>query len=409
MSEKIDDKSNITEMRRVINRHMKLYGYGHRAKLSDNDTAEIMKSLAENEWCVLAEAIIGDEERSHFTKRPREQYNIKEYIKYYSKQAHGFLKYNELGSYGFDSIEVMRKFKKHKFFTKEKFHVEKTIISPSLYANNIALRIRNYMAFVFNEIITLDITIIGRGDDDISGQQQYTFHSLGFGSSKCQPFPIYLEPLTTKNDEEIASSIESKFEETKTLLNQIRLDSFEDQLINLYGSALWSEETINSFLYKWMIIESIANDTISKFTEDDLKKYGKELDKKKSKYRFGEHYIKLKEKQTIVQLINDIRKKSDGTKGNVEIIAKTLLEENTHIKPRIKATINKLLPGRLSSETDLEDFRFDYKLRNQIVHGEINSKTFQLVKGIQAYSFVNKNCYDLLNIRLNQSNDQRNR
>lgn len=189
------------------------------------------------------------------------------------------------------------------------------------YLYVISRRIRNYFAYKFGEKVPLEVRII----------------------SKDIVFPIIFNSTTPLNNDidEVLNHKETadkkfldKCDDALWLINSIEEDSLIDKLVNLFGSAIWSEDILDTYMYLWRIIELFSKDFISNLSKSNLFEF-KNL---------------LKENE-----LNDVL---SGFK----------------IEYKVKITIRKFLP----SEDDSKIGRYN-ELRNEIAHGDITVNTYKRV------------------------------
>ena len=157
-------------------------------------------------------------------------------------------------------------------------YIEKFFLSapdePSRYFSVFtrATRIRNYLAYIFDAQIPLIV------DGEVGGGHSYYIATLNNHKN------IYSEDigkLFEKDNKDIIRHLKNRFKLAEKLLK--RISTFQksnaedikkkgmlyDKIINLYGYSIWETDIVDSFFYRWIIIELIANSKLSRKKRDD--------------------------------------------------------------------------------------------------------------------------------------------
>ncbi len=196
----------------------------------------------------------------------------------------------------------------------------KKAVSISFYH---ARRIRNYLAAVLQH----RSPVVWR----IRGKDMAMYNSLGDDDDALY-YPHQLEPIWQKSSKEVAGWLEARYELANKLLSKIKPETLWDICINLYGSALWSEDVIDAYICRWKVTELIAK---CEFEEIN---------------------------RSTPRVIVDYRKEHKN-KG-----------EKLGIKDRIILTMNKLYP---EVDVDAQDLVEETNLRDDIAHGDITIETYE--------------------------------
>lgn len=254
---------------------------------------------------------------------------------------------------------VERTFTAPTFFRLEKVFA-KSIRYKLSYLDTFVLRTRNYLAFVFDDDVYLSAFYIGKGTYNMYPDKRFGYPTLPWKYNK---LPI------DKSQKWMDEYFSLRYEKVKELLSIIPRNSFYDRIINLYGNSIWarSEEILVSFMYKWIMIECIANKEIGSFSVDKIKRF-----KKKELLSSSE--------------VKTILKRKDQKDKNFFTL-----------NDKIKITIRKLIP-----DASLEGLEIEHKLRDKIFHSGVTSQIYQMLRETD---FVDSVSYLLLKAKINRITD----
>lgn len=118
-----------------------------------------------------------------------------------------------------------------------------------------AKRIRNYLA----STLTYRVPVLWR----ILGKDFTIYHSLG-DDDDAASYPYMLEPMWQKTQNQIDAWFKEKYSKVTILLEKVQQETILDKCLNLDGSAIWSEDPLDAYMYRWRILELIANQEVKK-------------------------------------------------------------------------------------------------------------------------------------------------
>ncbi len=195
-----------------------------------------------------------------------------------------------------------------------------------------ARRIRNYLAAVLQH----KMPIIWR----VSGKDFNVYSSLGDDEDTFS-FPRVLQPIWEKTQDQISSLFELKYSHAVRLLDNVKPETKLDKCLNLYGSALWTDDLLDAYSYRWRVVEIIAHQEVDRIREN--------------RSELITNYVENK-----INSIDDpcLKKKAKrlGSRDKIIISFKEMFPEVT---------------------PDLDELIEENKLRNEIAHGEIDIDTYE--------------------------------
>ncbi len=120
----------------------------------------------------------------------------------------------------------------------------------------VAKRIRNYLSFCFLDQMPMYYRIYA----------SHTLMTLAFNAD----FPYQRMALSKYTQETVDKEFPAVHKYVNHLLEKNEIDSFEDKIVNLMGSFLWTDDTLDRFMYAWRIVELISNKTVKDSTAEEL-------------------------------------------------------------------------------------------------------------------------------------------
>ena len=197
-----------------------------------------------------------------------------------------------------------------------------------------ARRIRNYLASIFR----YRIPILWR----TYGKDFAIYHSLG-DDGDAGYYPYLLEPIWEKTQGQIDDWFKGGYSNAIMMLENIQSETILDICINLYGSAIWTEDLLDSYICRWRILEIIADQEIKR-----LKKARPDI---------------------INAYLTEKAKTIDNNDPCANEKAKVL-----GARDKIIICFGNMFP---EEKLDATELREENKLRDDISHGDITTETYE--------------------------------
>jgi hypothetical protein len=195
-----------------------------------------------------------------------------------------------------------------------------------------ARRIRNYLAAVLQH----KMPIIWR----VSGKDFIMHSSLGDDDDTFS-FPRVLQPIWEKTQDQISSLFELKYSHAVRLLENVKSETKLDKCLNLYGSAMWTDDLLDAYSYRWRVIEIIANQEISSIQD--------------SRPKLIDDYVASKVKDVECSCLKEKAKRLES-------------------RDKIIISFKEMFP---ESTLNLDELKEENNLRNKIIHGGIDIGTYE--------------------------------
>lgn len=127
-----------------------------------------------------------------------------------------------------------------------------------------ARRIRNYLASAFLHRMPIVWRVFGK---------DFTFANDFGGEKEEFLLPYDLDPVIGKTQDDVNSGFKLRYYNTIKLLNAIVPGTLLDKCLNLYGSAIWTEDLLDAYNYRWRVIELIANREVKRIKQETINDY----------------------------------------------------------------------------------------------------------------------------------------